>query len=96
MELLCGVVHGRMIELEDEPGLPDGQQVTVAVQSVEVAVENVGGLPAIRVFVGHSGLGQMMRRTWTIIWPGIAGNARSAMHDLTLVTHNVGIIMREG
>jgi hypothetical protein len=27
-----GVVHGRTIELEQEPGLPDGQSVAVAVQ----------------------------------------------------------------
>ena len=32
MELLRGVVHGKLIELETEPGLPDGQSVTVVVQ----------------------------------------------------------------
>jgi hypothetical protein len=30
--VLRGVVHGKTIELEREPGLPDGQQVTVIVQ----------------------------------------------------------------
>lgn len=34
MTLLKGVVHGRTIELETEPGLPDGQVVSVTVQSV--------------------------------------------------------------
>ena len=29
-----GIVHGRTIELEAEPGLPDGQQVTVTVAPV--------------------------------------------------------------
>ncbi|MFI5460415.1 MAG: hypothetical protein ACHRXM_33785 [Isosphaerales bacterium] len=29
-----GVVHGKLIELEKEPGLPDGQQVTVALQPI--------------------------------------------------------------
>ncbi len=29
-----GVVHGRMIELVREPGIPDGQEVTVTVQSI--------------------------------------------------------------
>ncbi len=39
MELLRGVVHGRMIELDNEPGLPDGQLVTVVVQATPVASE---------------------------------------------------------
>ena len=30
--ILKGTIHGRSIELEAEPGLPDGQQVTVTVQ----------------------------------------------------------------
>lgn len=30
--VLKGVVHGRTIELEDESGLPDGQEVNVIVQ----------------------------------------------------------------
>jgi hypothetical protein len=29
-----GTVHGKVIELDQEPGLPDGQQVTVALQPV--------------------------------------------------------------
>jgi hypothetical protein len=29
-----GIVHGRTIELEDEPGLPDGQEVSVTVESL--------------------------------------------------------------
>jgi len=29
-----GVVHGKTINLDQEPGLPDGQQVTVTVQPV--------------------------------------------------------------
>ena len=33
--VLKGVVRGRIIELEGEPGLPDGQPVTVTVQAVE-------------------------------------------------------------
>ena len=32
--ILKGVVHGKVIELDTEPGLPDGQQVTVALQPV--------------------------------------------------------------
>jgi len=30
--VLQGVVHGKTIELDREPGLPDGQPVTVTVQ----------------------------------------------------------------
>ncbi len=32
MDTLRGVVHGKTIELEQEPRLPDGQQVTVILQ----------------------------------------------------------------
>jgi hypothetical protein len=32
--VLRGVVHGKTIELNEEPGLPDGQHVTVTVQPV--------------------------------------------------------------
>jgi hypothetical protein len=32
--MMRGVVHGKTIELEEEPGLPDGQPVTVTVQPV--------------------------------------------------------------
>ena len=34
MGTLKGVVHGKTIELEQEPKLPDGQQVTVILQPV--------------------------------------------------------------
>ena len=32
--MMKGVVHGKVIELETEPGLPDGQRVTVMVEPV--------------------------------------------------------------
>jgi hypothetical protein len=32
--VMKGVVHGRTIELETEPGLPDGQAVSVTVEPV--------------------------------------------------------------
>ncbi len=32
--LLKGIIHGKLIELEEAPGLPDGHQVTVALQPV--------------------------------------------------------------
>src|SRR5580700_6388145 len=32
-----GVVHGKVIELDQEPGLPDGQEVSVTVEPVSSA-----------------------------------------------------------
>jgi uncharacterized protein (DUF433 family) len=32
---LTGIVHGRIIELDHEPGLPDGQVVTVAIERLD-------------------------------------------------------------
>src|SRR4051794_14848867 len=32
---LKGVIHGRTIELESEPDLPDGQQVCVEIRSID-------------------------------------------------------------
>lgn len=39
--ILKGVVHGRIIELETEPGWPEGQQVTVFVRPVLAAGEGI-------------------------------------------------------
>jgi hypothetical protein len=33
--MLKGIIHGKIIELEQEPGLPDGQSVTVSLQPVQ-------------------------------------------------------------
>src|SRR5881227_1562338 len=32
-----GVIHGKMIELEQAPGLPDGQQVGVTIEPLPIA-----------------------------------------------------------
>lgn len=32
--VLKGVIHGKIIELEQEPGLPDGQEVNVNIQPI--------------------------------------------------------------
>ena len=37
-----GTVHGKTIELEREPGIPDGQQVTVTLRPSSSA-EDIGG-----------------------------------------------------
>ena len=51
VELLRGVVHGKLIELETEPGLPDGQPVTVVVQPdrcVEASPEDASAGAGLR------------------------------------------------
>ncbi len=48
--MMKGTVRGRIIELEAEPGLPDGQQVTVRLEPVpqpEILAESP--LEALRV-----------------------------------------------
>lgn len=40
-----GVVHGKTIELDNETGLPDGQQVTIVVQPVSETEVSAGRLP---------------------------------------------------
>ena len=42
--VLRGVVHGRTIELDDETGLPDGQQVKITVQPVSGTERMMGRL----------------------------------------------------
>jgi len=41
-KVLRGVVHGKTIELEQAPNLPDGQQVTVVVQPSEESKQPAG------------------------------------------------------
>ena len=40
-----GIVHGRTIELEREPGIADGQVVTVVMRPSATAEEDSRGLP---------------------------------------------------
>ena len=47
MELFRGIMHGRTIELDSAPGLPDGQPVTVVVQSENVAIGEGSGVGPI-------------------------------------------------
>ena len=48
MRTLRGVIHGRAIQLQEEPGYPDGQEVTVTVepsaQSQVTATETLDAL----------------------------------------------------
>ena len=37
MTTIQGVIHGKTIELEQAPGMPDGQPVTVTIEQVHAA-----------------------------------------------------------
>jgi hypothetical protein len=49
---LKGIVHGRTIELEQEPGLPDGQIVTVNLQPVQEKDQHLAPGEGIRRSAG--------------------------------------------
>jgi hypothetical protein len=55
---LKGVIHGRVIELDREPGLPDGQEVTVTVEPVMAS-----SLPRPPAFLSDEA-----RRRWDEAW----------------------------
>lgn len=42
MATINGVIHGKIIELEHEPGLPDGQTVAVTIQQIAGARTEFG------------------------------------------------------
>ena len=41
MSTLHGIVHGKTIQLEEAPGLPDGQPVAVSIQRLEPIPEDI-------------------------------------------------------
>ncbi len=47
-----GTVHGKSIELEREPGLPDGQQVTVILQPLQATEQRLPPGEGIRRSAG--------------------------------------------
>jgi hypothetical protein len=55
---LKGVIHGRLIELDREPGLPDGQEVVVTVEPVAASCP-----PRPPVFLSDES-----RRQWEEAW----------------------------
>ncbi len=52
--LLKGIVHGKTIELELEPGLPEGQVVSVTVQPL---APEASRMPRARGFGARPGMG---------------------------------------
>jgi hypothetical protein len=53
--VLKGIVHGKTIELEQEPGLPDGQEVSVVVHPLETAERRLPPGEGIRRSAGGWG-----------------------------------------
>jgi uncharacterized protein (DUF433 family) len=54
MTMIHGIIHGRTIELQDEPGLPDGQAVTVTIQRIEQVSQGpslVGEIPPVEFWM---------------------------------------------
>lgn len=68
-----GVVHGNTIELDHEPGLPDGQQVILTVQTARA--RDVGALPPGEGLRRSAGLGPTPPRSWTHIFSVIGSSA---------------------
>jgi len=42
---LRGVIHGKTIQLNEQPGLPDGQEVAVALQPIRQAEDQAAPFP---------------------------------------------------
>ncbi len=53
--VLKGILHGKIIELEREPGLPDGQEVSVVVQPLEMTEKRLPPGEGIRRSAGGWG-----------------------------------------
>ena len=54
MTMMHGVIHGRTIELQDEPGLPDGQAVAVTIQRIEQMSQDArlkGDFPPVELWM---------------------------------------------
>jgi len=60
VKILRGVVHGRTIELESEPGIEDGQRVEVIVRSKTLPGPPPGWRPG-----GTESAAGMMAEHWT-------------------------------
>ena len=72
---LKGVIHGRTIELEQEAGLPDGQEVSVTVEPVLLTTSptNPEALAALRRAAGAWADDPERLR---IFWNGIVSSVR--------------------
>jgi hypothetical protein len=52
MTTLQGVIHGKMIELDREPGIPDGQTVVVSIQRLPPPVaDSSDQLPCVELWI---------------------------------------------
>ena len=52
MATIHGVVHGKMIELSESPGLPDGQRVVVQLEPATELLSEVPAGPKMQISEG--------------------------------------------
>ena len=52
MTIIRGIIRGKTIELDQKPGLPDGQPVTVTIQAVRQTAEQRAPGDGIRLSAG--------------------------------------------
>lgn len=52
---LKGVVHGRLIELDDEPGLPDGQTVSIELRPLDepANAQGTANIPGVETWMSR-------------------------------------------
>jgi uncharacterized protein (DUF433 family) len=63
-----GVVHGKTIELEQEPGLPDGEAVTVAIQRLpQTQPSSQGPVPKVETWCERIGFDKTVSPTEKVV-----------------------------
>jgi uncharacterized protein (DUF433 family) len=69
MTMIHGVIHGRTIELQDEPGLPDGQPVAVTIQPIEQSAAAVrpDDIPGVETWMDRLVFDSMVHPTERIV-----------------------------
>src|SRR5437773_2774647 len=50
---LKGVIHGKVIELEEEPGLPDGQAVSIELRPLETKSLRAAAIPPAKTWMNR-------------------------------------------
>ena len=76
LSTLRGVIHGKMIELAEEAGFPDGQEVSVSLKPVEPSETPWPPGVSAKGFGARSADGLRMRKNWTSSWSGTVSSGR--------------------
>ncbi len=74
---LRGVIHGKLIELEQDAGLPGGQLVAVTLETLP-ATTTIPNADARESLRRAAGTGPMIQKDWTVFSNGIGSSAESA------------------